>query len=165
MAFELIEEIIVTTTSGVIALEFANIPQDGTDLLLMCSGRNRTVNGSLLLKLNDNAAGYMGNRFRASGTSLSAFESGYQIGNPRSATNSFGAFKVILKDYTLSGTGSQTQFMYETGQITPNSTGQVQLGSGNYNYTDDPITNVQLIDSEDGWAQHTVASLYKITAS
>ena len=118
----------------------------------------------LFLKLNNATSGYMGNRFQTNGTSISATETGYQMGNTNNAANAYGAFKVIISRYAASGIGSEKQYMFDTGQITPNSTGRVQTGSVNYS-SQSAITNVQLTVTGTGWAQHTVASLYKITAS
>ena len=168
MALVLIETIELGAT-GVFSVEFASIPQDGTDLLLVGSSRiSRTTGfaGNVSIKLNGTTAtdfNYMELLGYGSVAGYSGTTSAHSVsGNTAvSTTNTFGSFEIRIPNYTSSVSKSLSS-MAVTENNSSGSTNQYyeQLKAGSYTPTS-PITSMQLSVGW-SWELYSSFSLYKI---
>lgn len=162
----------VTVGSGGAAnIEFTSIPQTGTDLFLVFSGRTNYTGGLVY----DNVA----LRFNSSTTSDYASRDFMGNGSSASGTNYFPNYQDI---YTYAATALATSNTFGNGQITifnysatqnksisidavteNNSTTSITSMASAYRANTSAITSIKLTPYNGIWVQNSTASLYTIT--
>lgn len=151
------------------AITFSSIPQTGTDLLLLFSGRspNATVSDALVT-VNGSASGYGGIYLRAVSTSISsssfsADKIDVLAGAPGTSliSGSFSTFRFYISNYTLTGNKAMSVDTSTMNNIsTPNYD---MIGVGTWNSTA-AITSLTITSgAAQPWSTDTYASLYSIT--
>lgn len=165
MSYELIET--VELTSSAASIEFTSIPQDGTDLVVLFSGR--TSDGGtadvLSLKFNGLTSGFSWVFLYGNGSSVLTNTGGgstnfYGPNGDGSTTNTFSNTKIYISNYTSSANKS---FSVDTVAENNATTGYQEIDAALWSNTA-PITSI----SVGGFAnllQYSTASLYKITAA
>lgn len=150
---------------GSSTIDFTNIPQNYTDLIVRVSARTTGATGGdqTLIKFNGSTTGYSARLVGGNGSSASS---------------------VTIAQYTMpNDTTSQTTSTFNNGEIyIPNYTGSsnksysadgVQENNGSAAYAwmtaglwSNPtaITSIQLYPSADSYAQYTTAYLYGVKA-
>jgi hypothetical protein len=166
MGYQLIET--VTLASAASSIEFTSIPQDGVDLLVKLSLRNTTgtdIRGINLYFNADTATNYSHRTLRGDGSSVASasgtadsLEVGWMPGATTTA-NTFGNAQVYISNYT-----SSTAKTTSSDAVTENNgtTAYASIFASSWSGTD-AITSIS-IDSAGDIAEHSTASLYKITA-
>jgi hypothetical protein len=153
-----------TLLSFAASITFSNIPQDGTDLLLLVSDRSDrsagAVNDAIFLKLNN--ANSSGRRIFGNGSSITADTSVAIISNASSSTsNVFSNIQFYIPNYS-SSTANKSWTSDGVMEHGGNPAYQT-LGTGLYSSTS-PVTSIVLaVEAGTGFVANTTASLYKIT--
>lgn len=170
MAVKTLIETITVGAGGAASIEFTNIPQDGTDLLLVWSVRTvDNVNQSIMrLVFNgDTGTNYAWVRIWGTGSSVSTSSgasqttilNGYADGANATA-NTFGNSSVYISNYTSSATKSVSN-----DSVSENNATEAYQFIGAGSYSGSAITSLLLRENSSGnLAQYSTASLYKITA-
>ena len=165
MSFTLIE----TKTLGTAAasIEFTSIPQDATDLLVLCSLRNTSAgnqNGNLTF--NGSTSGYSERLLFGNGSSVASDSaSGSLINwadyNPgtNATSNTFGSSRIYIPNYTSANAKSVSSDAVSEN----NGTTAIQyLTAALWNNTA-AITSLRLAPSGGNFDVGSTISLYKIT--
>lgn len=162
MAVKSLIETVTVGAGGAASIEFLDIPQDGSDLVLVMSLRTTTTGRDVALLLNGTTTGYSGKQLRGSGSTASSFASTSQYFLPEGATstaytaNTFSNVHVYFSNYTSSNTKSiSADYVQENNA----ATSWQYLVAETWNNTA-AITSIKT-DSA-ALAEHTTASLYKI---
>jgi hypothetical protein len=168
MGYELIET--VTLDAGAAqSILFQNIPQDGLDLVVVCSFRgtgsavtlcNVVFNGD---NTNANYAGVaaIGNNGSAN-PDTNYPRPMFYIPDTRHLNFSFGTATVYISSYAL--TNAQKPVL-TNGTVDNNSSNDYQTIHGSTWKNNSAITSILLPSSRNNLAQWSTASLYKITSS
>jgi len=162
---ELIES--KTLTASASSIEFINIPQDGTDLVIFLSGRRDSSSGSgqALLRFNaDTGANYSartlaGNGSTASSSSLTYTLAG-EVGNSTDTANTFNNTSLYVPNYT-----GATAKSFATDTVTENNatTAFQSLAASIWTGTA-AITSLQIVLVGSGnFVVGSIVSLYKVT--
>lgn len=158
MAYELIETVEVGA-GGAVEINFENIPQTFTDLLIVCSTRatDSLVATNLNIQFNDESGVYSGIELLGNGSSVS---SGTNLRGRQSAanatSNTFGSNKIYISNYTESANHSISW----DGVSENNGTEASQtIVAGLYTGTN-AITKIDLLDN---FVEHSSCSLYGIS--
>ena len=167
MAVKSLIETVTVGAGGAASIEFTAIPQNGSDLILVISGRTaRTgTTGNLQINVNsDTTASNYSNRqlYANNGTVYSFSANEYPLPplNASSTTaNTFSSHSVYISNYTSSNAKSMS---LET--VTENNSSAVaqDLQAATWSGTS-AITSIQLKEyASFNFDQYTTASLYKI---
>jgi hypothetical protein len=155
-----------TLVSAQASIEFTSIPQDGTDLYILCSVREATTNDSvILLRFNsDTGSNYSIRNLQGTGSSVSSGGGTTTfldiIGEGSSQTaNTFGNASIYVPNYTSNTAKSVSADSVEENNATA---ALMRITAGLYSGTA-AITTVTLSPFSGNWAIGTTASLYKIT--
>jgi hypothetical protein len=166
MTMQLVSTVTVGS-GGAASILFSAIPQDATDLLLVFSTRT-AIDSSTNIRLwpNSDSNNLFWRRLAGSGTTAASSN-----GNPNNlnlqdgtntagqTANTFSSGQVYFTNYT----GSQNKTFSADYVYENNATGAYQnIVAGSWNNSS-AITSLFLQSGAGDWAQHTTASLYKIT--
>lgn len=151
---------------GSSTISWTNIPQTGTDLILMLSGRSQSSSSAdVYLQLNGSDYGSGGYMVTGSGSSISSptMTNGLFLQNgvppTTSAANTFGLITVYLANYTSSLAKSiSVEAVSEDVGVTTNAS----FVTGNYNSTTSAVTSLAIGNSV-VFAPGSTASLYMVT--
>lgn len=170
MAMELIETIEVGA-GGVTSIEFTSIPQDGTDLVILLSGKSSRaqVSGDFYFRMNGATSGYSWKDLMAyattvySQTGATATEidpSLYGIpGSVSATTNIWSNTSIYFSNYTSSTNKSVSVDASYAQNALSRSLGFL---AGSLTTTS-PITSIELFNrSGETYVQYSTASLFKI---
>lgn len=150
----------VTATGSVGNIQFTSIPQDGSDLYLLLTGRTTSANVVSSTVFNFNSSNTFFTRWLARNTTAvnnEVLEAGFQIRSGDSATaNTFSSMALYIHNYT-----SSTDKFYSGEAVVENNADAsgIFLISGRH-ATASPITSI-LIDGT--LLAGSSACLYKIT--
>jgi hypothetical protein len=164
MSFELIET--VTLGSAAASIEFTSIPQDGTDLVLVFSLRAALGAGNqLFIRLNSSSSASGKMLKVVDGTVSSESNAGDRAGfTPTSSytSNTFGSGECYISNYA-----SSTNKSMSIDTVSENNSASVyKMSISGQSFTSTVgITAINMFISGDSIAQHSTASLYKITAA
>ena len=169
MGLQLIETVTVGS-GGASSIEFTSIPQDGVDLLLVFSVRvDRAGSGFVdySLHLNGETTGtnYGYRTLIGTGSSVSSFagpEARFtmEVNDSVSTSNTFSNSSVYFSNYTSSAAKSVSIDSVGENNATA---GRQEITAGLWNNTS-AITSITLKHASNNTSQHSIASLYKITA-
>jgi hypothetical protein len=169
MTMSLISHVTVGA-DGAAAISFTDIPQSGTDLLLLISGRSSgggQVNSFVRFNGDDSAnykrifmLGYPTNSIFNNGNSSTTDMIIGTINPINSASNTFGNLGMYISGYASSGAnGVSSDSVSEDNNM---SNFYLVQNSGSWSGPA-PITSLQVTMSSSNFLEHTTASLYKIT--
>jgi hypothetical protein len=157
-------------SGGAASIEFTNIPQDGTDLLLVVSARSAAsavFRGLLVGFNNDTTTTYTGRGLLGSGSTVNPGSSSSTSGVPggpasanTATSDTFGNTEVYITNYA----GSSNKSSSTSGVSENNDTSaSQQIWASTWSQTA-AITSLKVIVSDSSnFTQHSTASLYKIT--
>ena len=155
-------ETITVGSGGAASMEFAGIPGDGKDLLLLISGRNSLGNFGAPLEINGSTANQSGIHLRGTGNSTNNGTGTAVQGfiNPDNYTsNTFGNSSVYISNYA----SSTAKSVSHDGVVENNGTGSYsEIGAYLWDNTA-AITSLMLYTFEGTYLEHTTASLYIIS--
>lgn len=166
---ELIETI--TLGSSAASIEFTSIPQDGTDLVLVLSGRI-TQNASywqMEMQFNgDTGSNYAWRSLYGDGSgsvastnsTTTSIRVGYvQANSASSLANTFNSQQIVIPNYASSAAKSTS-----SESVTENNSTSTRawLAAGSWTGTS-AITSIKLESAGFDFMQYSTASLYKIT--
>tara|TARA_R110000803_G_scaffold106192_1_gene174322 strand:+ start:309 stop:812 length:504 start_codon:yes stop_codon:yes gene_type:complete len=166
MGYQLVETISVGS-GGAASIEFTSIPQDAIDLVCLVSGRATSSSaGSIEVRLSGGSgANYyqhnlIGNGDYPEGTK--GTDSAFQlITNPSTYTsNTFGNMSILVANYAAS---KATRVSIDAVSENNGTAAFCRITNGSWNNTS-AVTSLKLFKPGDNLAQHSTASLYKITA-
>ena len=152
---------------GAANIEFTNIPQDATDLLLVLSGRSNSAGViiEMFVSINGNTTNSNYNYRRLGGTGTSSYSSSltgsrsFDFANGTSSTaNTFSAIECYFTNYTSSANKSFSI----TGVVENNGSEAYQTMTSQIFTQTAAITSIRLTPDA-AFLQHSTASLYKIT--
>lgn len=181
MALQIVEHILVTSTTA--SVEFADIPQDGTDLVLYAS--IRSTNTSIadrydpwIMQINSSETNYTHREIYYGGTialgsSSLATRSGnanvsgtwarlgqYGASNSNTNTGAFALGKIMFTNYTNS---APKRFGSELGSEDSSIYGYEQMGAWLWNDTS-AITNLKFALGLGSFTAQSTFTLYKTVA-
>jgi len=166
MGMQLIETIEVTDTSAPLYLEFANIDQDGVDLLVTLSARAASGTPqyrSNYLWLNGLSSGFSAIRLSGNGSSTSSTSASNSYAPTMTGTSATASTFANAQYYISNYTSSENKAI-ALDSVTENNGTTVFMLIDAYQWANtDAITNVK-IGGSTTFAQYSTASLYKITA-
>lgn len=166
---ELIETIEVGA-GGASSIEFTNIPQDGTDLVLLCSVRNDDAsNANTSLTVNNNTGSvYDFVRLRGDGSStfsdsntVNTLDFSMFMNNAGTTSNTFSNIAYHFSNYT----SSTNKSVSAEGVTENNATAAIQAIAAVQITDTNPITVVTFAPFAGNLVAGSTASLYKITAA
>jgi len=109
MSYELIETVEVGA-GGAASIEFTSIPQDGTDLVVLLSGRTTSGSNRADLELNGSTANFTRLRLTGNGSSVASgshTNSIFQgVSRASDTANTFGNTSIYISNYTSSNAKS-----------------------------------------------------------
>jgi hypothetical protein len=155
-----------TLGTAAASIEFTSIPQDGTDLVLLFSGRRSVDSVEVRLQFNgDTGSNYTTRRLFGGGGAAASDNSSstslpfYAVVNSASTSNTFSNGQFYIPNYT----GSTTKSL-SADTVTENNgvEAYTQITAGLWNSTA-AITSLKLISSSGNFEIGSIASLYKIT--
>jgi hypothetical protein len=155
------------TSAGASSISFTNIPQNFTDLVVMCSLRNATASTaqSGWVKFNGSSTGYAHKYLGGDGASASsagdAAATRIYIGQVDGATataNTFANVSIYIPNYTSANYKSVS---IDGVQETNATTAYATLSAGLWSNTD-AITSISLETTAGNYVQYSSASLYGV---
>jgi hypothetical protein len=160
---------ITVGAGGAASIQFTSIPQDSTDLLLVISARSMTASlfGLNVFRFNsDSTNSYAYRNLTGTGSSVSSssnsafsgmfFDASIPAAN--TTTSTFGSLSLYIPNYTVA---QHKRMSFEAvGENLASASRQV-ISAGRWASTN-AITSITFSTTEN-LAQHTIASLYKIT--
>lgn len=164
MAFELVETIELSANSS--SLDFQNIPQDGSDLLVLISFRHADNSQISRFTLNsDTGANYVYRELYASGTGIAFSASTLTYGRIWAVrnvetSNTFNNAQLYISNYTSS---TDKQIRIDNATENNNDYGINQINITTFSTTS-PITSIQFSNFGE-FKPYSTASLYKITTA
>lgn len=168
MAYELIETVEVGA-GGAASIEFTSIPQDGTDLVVVLSGRTSRSGTDDTAKItfnNDNGNNYSFVYLQGDGGAASSFSNTLNrfipsINGNTSTANTFSNLTLYVSNYTSTTNKSVAiDFVWENNS----SYAVANITAGSYSTTS-AISTVTLTGDFNSFVEYSTASLYKITAA
>lgn len=164
MAFELIEQIEVGA-GGTSAVEFASIPQDGTDLLLVGSVRTdgASISSSLQFRFNGSTSYSTGKTLRADGSTANTTDiyypqATYGANGSSAGTSVFGSAQLYITNYA-STTSNKVMLAEGNGE---NPTGTIGFSMDAIRWpSTTPITSL-IAYASPTYQQYSTFYLYKI---
>jgi len=159
-------------SGGVSSINFLNIPQNYTDLLIKFSGRGSGTSGVMRMQFNITTAGYSNRNLYGTGsaagsesaTGTSSFFSAVNSGNINwnsTTASTFSNMEIYIPNYTSSNYKS-----ISTDAVVENNAtlGYQFMNAGVLNITA-PITQIDLLPSgSETFVQYSTAHLYGIKA-
>jgi hypothetical protein len=145
------------------AIEFTSIPQDGTDLVILCSVRTTNSGATgVYISFNGSTSSFSARYLDGNGSSVSSGTLARYAGNATDAAHTSNTFSNIMT-YIPNYTGS-TNKSYSTDSVTENNgTGAYQdLVAGLWSNTA-AITSLAIASSPGDLVAGSIISLYKIT--
>lgn len=166
---ELIETIEVGA-GGASALTFQNIPQDGTDLVCVISGRSdhgNIVSGIRVNFNSDTGANYSGVELFGNGSSASSgtgttnyIQATFGATDSLATANTFGSQSVYISNYTASQNKSVS-----VDAVTENNATFSYQNISAWSWADTTaISSMQITLNLGNYVEGSTASLYKVTA-
>jgi hypothetical protein len=161
MAVKSLIETVTVGAGGAASIEFAAIPQDGSDLVCVFSERHST-DGNTRFTFNGSSSGYQQIRLSGTGTSVNTdtYSGVFIYAEDQGASttaNTFGSAQVYVSNYTSSVAKSVSVELITENNATA---ADQYLIAGSWSGTA-AITSLSVAASS-GFVQHTTASLYKI---
>lgn len=164
---ELIETIEVGS-GGASSIEFTNIPQDGTDLVVKLSTRSNNTENLSIFRVNGGDSGlgkYTGIELTGNGSSASSTSRANLFylyhSDSGDTANTFSSIDIYISNYA-STTQNKSISVDDVSENNGTAATQMIL-AGSYN-ENTAITGVEFPHANDVWVEGTTASLYKITA-
>ena len=157
-----------TLTVAAASIEFTSIPQDGTDLLMLCSLRmtRATIGGTTNIKINGSTANFSRRRLVGNGSTASSSSSSDNVGifftdGANQTANTFGNHAIYFPNYA----GSTNKSFSVDSVDENNATESYQVLTAGLWSNTAAITSIALYDNEVSgtWAAGSTISLYKIT--
>lgn len=154
----------VTVSSPTSFIQFFNVPQSGTDLYLIMSGREQTT-AQVATAFSIGFSGGTASKRQLTGTGTSVntstvYNAFYTANTGNSATtNTFGNASMYVPNYTLSG--DKTVSLDAVTENNAEASYQV-LGAQNFAGAG-PVTYILIASSDNPFAVGTSVSLYTIT--
>ena len=166
MTMTLVQTVTVGS-GGAASIDFNTIPQDADDLLVVLSGRNTSTSNSVAFRINgDTAANYRYRRLAGTGSIVvsdngTADTSGLfgNVATSGSTANTFSNVGVYIVNYKSSVAKSWSSD--SVGENNATAAPQ-EITAGLWTGTA-AITSLSIYVSGTNLAQHSIASLYKIT--
>jgi hypothetical protein len=158
---KLIESKTLTGTQN--AIEFTSIPQDGTDLVLVCSTRTTNSGGTgMYISFNGSTASFSSRFLEGNGSSTSSGTLARYAGNANDSGSTSNTFSNVIT-YIPNYTGS-TNKSYSTDSVTENNatTAFQHIIAGLWSNTA-AITSLAIASSPGDLVAGSTISLYKIT--
>ena len=144
------------------SIEFTSIPQDGTDLVAICSVRSTDSNLSLYLRPNGSTSNLSSRNLQGTGSVTSSF-TGTTIQalatNSGNTANTFSSTSFYLTNYTAATAKS---FSIDTVTETNATEAYQRITAGLWNDTT-AISSLQFWPDSGNFAAGSIISLYKIT--
>jgi hypothetical protein len=169
MTMQLIESVTVGS-GGASSIEFTSIPQDGTDLVVLFSGRAATSSSpTISITFNsDTGSNYALRRLRGDGATVSSASFSAQANLPlnqfladaTSTSNTFSNNVVYLPNYTSTVAKSVS---IDHVQENNGTTSWQHISAGSYSGTS-AITSINMVIASGTIAENSTASLYKVTS-
>jgi hypothetical protein len=145
------------------AIEFTSIPQDATDLVLLCSLRTTNSGATgVYISFNGSTSSFSGRYLDANGSSVSTGTLARYAGNANDSSSTSNTFSNIMT-YIPNYTGS-TNKSFSTDSVTENNatTAFQDLTAGLWSNTA-AITSLAIASSPGDLVAGSIISLYKIT--
>jgi hypothetical protein len=157
-------ETVTVGSGGAASIEFTSIPQDGVDLLLLLSGRATTTSISALVSFNASTSNFSWRLLNGNGSSVNSFNDTNQFflraARSSDTASTFGNGSMYVSNYS----GSSNKSVSIDSVIENNATASaLDITAGLWSDTS-AITSIGLAFASGNFAEHTSASLYKITA-
>lgn len=152
---ELVQTIDITAITS--SVTFSNIPQDGTDLILLTSARttSNSLRGIRLQFNGDNASNYENTGFNYSYTlNVTPYNGIYAAFSMPNGTNGYAPAKIVIYKYTDSS--------YKVVKADGKAHANMYVGTGQWNSTA-AITSMTVGLSGDSFEVGSTLSLYKMT--
>jgi hypothetical protein len=153
-----------TLASAAASVDFTSIPQDGTDLLLLVSGRgtDAVVSNLTILRINGDALNNSFRRLQGSGTAVTSTtgtsSTSGMLPAATSTANTFGNQSFYIPNYT--GTANKTISIDAVSEN--NATEAYQTLQGSVKVTG-AINEISMSIGVGSYVAGTTMSLYKIT--
>ena len=151
-------------SGGAATIDFINIPQNYTDLVVKLSARSTYTSGranTIQLNLNGSATGFSGKDVYGDGSSAASYSPTVAIGATPSATstsNTFSNLEIYFPNYTSSAYKS---YLVDSAQDDNNTGAYLDLTAGLWSNTA-AINSISIITNVNNWAQYSTAHLYGI---
>ena len=145
------------------AIEFTSIPQDGTDLVILCSVRTTNSGATgVYISFNGSTTSFSSRYLDGNGASVSRGTLARYAGNATDSSHTANTFSNIMT-YIPNYTGS-TNKSYSTDSVTENNgtTAFQDLVAGLWSNTA-AITSLAIASSPGDLVAGSIISLYKIT--
>lgn len=157
---------VVVGSGGAATIDFINIPQVYTDLMIKSSlrGDRSAIFTSVKATFNSNTSGYSNRFLEGSGTSATAgslYSNSFFLGEATGSTatiNTFGNLELYIPNYTSSNHKSGSTDSVSENNATTSYTALV----ANLWANSSQITSLSLIPDGGNWTQHSTATLYGI---
>jgi hypothetical protein len=165
MGYQLIETVTVGS-GGAASIEFTGIDQTGVDLKVLVSARaqNTSYTSVILMELNGITSGYSIIRITATGSAVNTSATNLGIvgvaAGGTSTANTFGSTEVTIPNYTINA----VKVAEAVGMGENNSTAAIIQPVAYRTNITNAVTSLKLSLSGTTFAEHTTASIYKITA-
>ena len=151
-------------SGGAASIDFTNIPQTYTDIVVKFSARNAADSSQTLITLNGSTSSYTGKRLYGSGSAATSDNSNTANMNPSSVSAStytastFGNAEIYIPNYTSSNNKS-----ISIDAVTENNATTAYGGifAGLWSNTA-PVTSITLTANGGNMAQYSTATLYGI---
>lgn len=169
MTMTLIETVTVGA-AGAFSIEFTNIPQDGTDLLVLVSARgSKSSPANDVIRFNFNSitsnyfmrgfGGFNGNTFAQSSNNSAVISLSNVMPTALATANTFNSASFYVANYTVA---EPKQFLLHANMENNNNVvSGLGIMGGRWNDTA-AVTSIR-IQTDSNFVQNTTASLYKIT--
>lgn len=157
---------VVVGSGGASTIDFENIPQIYSDLLIKCSGDSTESDNatSFRVRFNGDSGNISVKELRAIGTTIATYtitaysQAGY-LAASQSTASSFGIADVYIPNYR----GSNNKISCADVVLSSNTTSEnYAVLSARLWSSSAPITKITLAPSIGSWTQYTTATLYGI---
>lgn len=152
---------------GAASIDFTNIPQTYTDLVVRASLRSdrATLSADTVVKFNGSSASYSSRYILGTGASaISATDTATYLGQANGSTSTASTFnnaELYIPNYTSSSNKSSSADVVMENNAT---TGYTFLGANLWSNTA-AITSISLTPISNSWAQYSTATLYGVTSA
>lgn len=153
----------IVGAGGVASIEFTNIPQNGTDLLLVTSTRQNTSGVNIaFIKFNGSSSGFSVRWIEGTGSSANSSNNSLNyaalVQGSSSTSNTFTSSSIYIANYT----SSQSK-VYSVDTVTENNATSAFQHMQAGQWTNSAAISSILIEPDgDTFDQHTTAYLYMI---
>ena len=152
-------------SGGIASINFLNIPQTYTDLVLKISGRNTSTNQTVGMQFNTDAttANYLHRELYGTGsvaqsTNATGFYTVGYLSGSNDTASTFGTADVYIPNYT---SGNYKSISSDTVEENNGAAALAALTAGIW-YSTSPITSIALTMYGGNFAQYSTAHLYGI---